>query len=387
MACCGNMVVVYGLERMTFEILRVLRSRSVPVHCVVNDWDNHRIVALAERIGASWSTGSYSTELRRRFRNPMRLVHNGWDILRTSSGLLWDAWHFRPTHILLPEFIAVLRNAPALLLLRLLGVNVVLRVGNAPAPGRFYRFIWRWCVSPFVDSIIGNSKFIRDEVLAHGIPSSKTRVHYNTVAECSESSGVVAIPRAPGKLIFVGQVIPEKGLHVLLEAVSLVIKWGYDVSLDVVGEMEGWVPPNYEGYREALRERAEKADLKGRIHFLGWRSDVGPLFRGAMVHCCPSLPAGREGAANVVFEAKSAGTPSVVFPSGALPELISHREDGWICSSGCASAMAEGIVFFLKPSDRREQAGQAARRSLDSRFNRIQFEEAWLSVFGVWPTS
>src|SRR5439155_10507522 len=110
MACCGNMVVVYGLERMTFEILRVLRSRSVPVHCVVNDWDNHRIVALAERIGASWSTGSYSTELRRRFRNPMRLVHNGWDILRTSSGLLWDAWHFRPTHILLPEFIAVLRN-------------------------------------------------------------------------------------------------------------------------------------------------------------------------------------------------------------------------------------------------------------------------------------
>src|SRR5439155_11135154 len=58
-ACCGGMVSVTGLERMTFEVLRVVRRRGGSVHCVVNDWENHRIVPLAERIGASWSVGSY----------------------------------------------------------------------------------------------------------------------------------------------------------------------------------------------------------------------------------------------------------------------------------------------------------------------------------------
>ncbi len=383
-ACCGGMVIVSGLERMTFEVLRVLRSRGVPVHCVLNGWNNQRIVALAEPLGASWSTGYYLTDLRRRFRNPMQLVHNVWDVFRTSLGFLWDALNFRPTHVLLPEFTAVLRNAPALALLRLLGVRVILRVGNAPARGAFYRFVWRWCVSPFVDRIVGNSRFIQEEVLAHGVPACKITCRYNAVSESSEPS-TVALQRVPGKLVFAGQIIPEKGVHLLLEAVSLLTRSGYDVTLDVVGQVEGWVSPSYEGYRETLIKRAEKADLKGRIRFLGWRSDVVALLGGAAVHCCPSLPEQREGAANVVLEAKSAGTPSVVFPTGALRELISHRKDGWICSSVSASAMAEGIAFFLDSSSRRGEAGEAARQSLQLRFSRTEFEEGWLSMFGLHP--
>src|SRR3989442_9978875 len=46
-ACCGSMVIVAGLERLTFETLRVLKERGAAVHCVVNSWENHRIVALA----------------------------------------------------------------------------------------------------------------------------------------------------------------------------------------------------------------------------------------------------------------------------------------------------------------------------------------------------
>ncbi len=53
------MVVVYGMERMSFEILRVLRESGAEVHCVLNEWERHRIEPLAESIGASWSTGIY----------------------------------------------------------------------------------------------------------------------------------------------------------------------------------------------------------------------------------------------------------------------------------------------------------------------------------------
>ena len=121
-ACCGGMVIVSGLERMTFEVLRVAREQGAAVHCIVNTWENHRFVALAEQMQASWSTGYYWYGFGRQLFNPFKLVQFLWDVLRTSVGLLKDAYQFRPTHVFLPDFVAVLRNAPALVLLRGLGV-------------------------------------------------------------------------------------------------------------------------------------------------------------------------------------------------------------------------------------------------------------------------
>jgi hypothetical protein len=50
LALCGNMVVVFGAERMTFEILRVLREGGAEVHCIINEWENHRIRPLVDSI-------------------------------------------------------------------------------------------------------------------------------------------------------------------------------------------------------------------------------------------------------------------------------------------------------------------------------------------------
>ena len=96
LACCGHMVIVAGLERMTFEVLRVLRERNIPVHCIVNGWENQRIIARAHEIGASWSVGRYMEKLDRHTGNPVKLALALWDILVTSSGLLRDSWRFGP---------------------------------------------------------------------------------------------------------------------------------------------------------------------------------------------------------------------------------------------------------------------------------------------------
>ncbi|HYS24401.1 MAG TPA: glycosyltransferase family 4 protein, partial [Vicinamibacterales bacterium] len=66
LAALGNMVSVFGLERMSFEVLRSLRDQGAAVHCVVNGWESGRVVDLADDIGASWSTGYYYYALRRR---------------------------------------------------------------------------------------------------------------------------------------------------------------------------------------------------------------------------------------------------------------------------------------------------------------------------------
>lgn len=375
-ACCGSMVLVGGLERMTIEILRVLRGHGAVVHCIVNSWDNHRIIASAERIGASWSTGYYWHSFTRHL-TPLAVVRMIGDMAVTSGGLLRDAIAFRATHILVSDYTSVVRNAPALALLRLLGRSVVLRLGNAPDQGRAYRRIWRYGVNPFVDRFVCNSAFTNNELAAHGIPEHK-RI---TIAHTPPTRTTERQPgrRDPRRLIYVGQIIPGKGLDLLIGALALLVGQGYDLYLDVVGRIDGWVPPAHETYRSSVLARAAQPDLAGRVRFLGHREDVPELLAEAAIHCCPSRRELREGFGIVVIEAKRAGIPSVVFRSGNLPDLITHGENGWVCADETAASLAEGIERFLDPrvlSSAMNAAGASAKA-----FSRERFEQSWTAVF------
>ncbi len=377
-ACCGGMVLVGGLERMTFEILRVVGDKGGVVHCIVNSWDNSRIVAMAEQIGASWSTGYYWYRLTRRARNPLTVARIVWDTLSTSAGLLRDAWWFRASHVLVSDYVTAVRNAPALLLLRLSGRRVVLRLGNAPDQGRFFRWVWRYGVNPFVDAFVCNSHFTDQELAAHGIPTSK-RITIPHTPPMRPPSAARPESRDPGRVIYVGQIIPGKGLDLLIDALALLVGRGYDVRLDVAGRIDGWVPPEHEPYRAALLARAAASDLAGRVRFLGVREDVPQLMAASAIHCAPSRQTLREGFGVVVIEAKQAGIPSVVMPSGALTELVAHRENGWVCRDETPEALAEGLEYFLD-AHRLSQAMAAARASA-SAFSRDRFEGSWRAVF------
>lgn len=382
LAAFGGMVIASGIERMSFEVLRVLREQGAAAHCVVNTWDSSRIVGLAEQAGASWSTGYYWFPFDRHTRNPLRWAQLAWDVACTSAGLLRDTWRFRPTHVFLPEFGAVLRNAPALWILKRLGVRIVLRLGNAPDQGAFYRALWRRAIDPVVDRFVSNSRFIQSELLAHGLDPAKAQVIHNTVPSRRSLAPGAAPVVDERRVIFVGQIIPQKGLDLLLDAMARLAVLGHDVRLDVVGDIDGWESPSYSGYRARIRERVRAADLAGRVRLLGVREDVLALLAAAGVHCCPSRPEQREGFAVVNLEAKRAGIPSVVFPTGSLPEMVTHEVDGWICDDVSVEALVEGLAYFLESPARRRAAGLAARES-DLTYNRQRFTAEWGDVFGI----
>jgi len=372
------MVLAGGLERMTFEILRVVRDKGGVVHCIVNGWDHSRIVAMAERLGASWSIGYYWYRFTRRTTNPLTLARIVWDTLCTSGGLLRDAWWFGASHIFVSDYVTALRNAPALMLLKLGGRRIIMRLGNAPDQGRFFRYVWRFGINPFVDVFVCNSQFTERELAAHGVAAAKRLTIAHTPPERRTARPVVE-SQDTQRIIYVGQLIPEKGTDLLLDAVGLLVGRGRDVRVDVVGTIGGWVPPKHAGYHASLIARAGEPDLRGRVQFLGDREDVPHLMRTAAIHCCPSRKEQREAFGIVVIEAKQAGIPSVVMPSGALAELIVHGEDGWVCREETAEALAEGLEYFLDP-DRLAHAMTAARRSA-SAFSRDRFEQAWGAIF------
>ncbi len=385
-APCGNMAIQGGLERMTFAVLETARLAGAHVHAVHNSWAEpadaqrrHPIAALADQVGASRSTGLYWYHLTRHTRSPWDFVLMAQDVLRTSLGFLRDAWALSPTHVLLPERTALVRNLPALYLLRLSGVRVILRIGNAPAAGAFNRRFWRWIVAPAVDQMIGNSEYVVREVLAHGVPAAKLRCVPNHFYRSDRPDHTT--PREPMKIVFVGQLIADKGVDLLVDAVALLAARGLPVSLDIVGDMGAWEAPGTEGFKARLRARAEAPDLAGRVRFLGQRGDVMRLLASATVHCAPSRPSMLEGMPGVVIEAKHAGRPTVAFTLGPFPEMIEHRRNGFLCHEETAASLAEGLAYCLDPTrwDALTEATLASARV----YSRERFERSILAALGV----
>lgn len=386
-ACCGGMVIVAGLERMTFEVLRVLSERGAAVHCIVNTWENHRIVALAEQIGASWSTGYYWHPFGRRLMNPVKLAQFLWDVLMTSWGLLGDARRFKPTHVLLPDFTSVLKNAPALALLRCLGVKAILRVGNHPPPGRFYALLWAKVISPLVNLIVANSVFSQRKLLEAGTSPSKTIVIRNAVSERlvapETDAETVSLAQSRRTILCVGQIAPFKGTHLAVEAGLKLLAEGEDIQVVIVGRLPNW-PPEFVEYVETMRSQIETAGAGERIRFVGERQNVPAIMRGSYLLAAPILQ--EETFGNVALEAKSVGLPVVAFPTGGLLELVEHGRTGFVCRDSTLESLLEGIRHFLHQPAAREAASAACLaevRQPDFSYSQAAFQAAWWQVFGA----
>ena len=80
-------MTVTGLERMAFTILHGVRQRGARVHCLVNSWENHRIVSQAEQVGATWSECGHEGSIRRHNLTPGRIVAMLRDVHVSSAAL------------------------------------------------------------------------------------------------------------------------------------------------------------------------------------------------------------------------------------------------------------------------------------------------------------
>ena len=379
------MVIVSGLERMTFEVLGVVRRRGGSVHCIVNGWENHRIVELAERIGARWSTGFYWYSFAGRPRTALHLLQMLWDVARTSAGLARVAVRFGPTHVLVPEYAAVLRNAPVLAVLRLLGVDVLFRIANAPERGRIHNMLWRRVLPPFVTRFVPNSRFSYGRLQETGVPEGKITLIRNAISRRAVSphtdEEVVRLAAGRTTILTVGQIAPFKGTHLTVEATLALIAEGFDVQTLVVGMVPSW-PPELVDYVADLRARVAAAGATDRVQFVGVRENIPDIMKASYVLAAPILQ--EETFGNVALEARSVGLPVVTFARGGLTELVSHGATGYVCASADLAGLLEGLRHFLvHPAERAEASARSLAVSLapDNDCTPGEFERRWWAMF------
>jgi glycosyltransferase involved in cell wall biosynthesis len=187
--------------------------------------------------------------------------------------------------------------------------------------------------------IVAPSRAMAELLARNGVPSEKVAIEPHGVGAV-ECKPVDALGRRPIRLGYVGRVTPNKGLHVICEAVGS-LEHPADVELVVAGA------PMSEADKEYFDHLVASAD-KVKITAAGYQSPsaMAGFLGGVHIVVVPSLVPEAFGFA--VAEAFAAGRLVISSDAGALPELVRDGVDGFVFRRGDAAGLATKLRALVE---------------------------------------
>jgi glycosyltransferase involved in cell wall biosynthesis len=212
-----------------------------------------------------------------------------------------------------------------------------------------------------LDQFIVISNEIEAELIEQGFPTEKLNRIPNGVdtekfspckgerkAALRESLGI-----KPGLVtVFTGRLSAEKKVDQLIKVWPQVRDRFSEAELLIIGEGEKG---------PELKRLAPRG-----VSFLGSVADVSPYLQAADLFV---LPSSTEGLSNALLEAMSTGLPVVATSVGGAPDLIDHKENGWLISPDHITELEEAIVTILGNEQLRDKLGKQARAKMVSEYD------------------
>lgn len=160
-------------------------------------------------------------------------------------------------------------------------------------------------------------------------------------------------------LLFVGRIVPKKGLHTLVKAAAKLKKRYPRIQIVAVGASWPGVKKSTP-YMNRVRRLSRRVGVK--IKFTGY---IPPAHMPKMYHLgdifvCPTQF--REGFATVNSEAMASGIPTVASKRGGIVEVIKHGQSGILVSAYKSSAaFSRAIGWVMRSPGLRKRIVRGAR--------------------------
>lgn len=139
----------------------------------------------------------------------------------------------------------------------------------------------------------------------------------------------LGIPLDSFLLISVGELNANKNNGIIISALEKLKNPNVHYILCGIGENKA-----------ELQFRADKAGLKGKVHFLGYRNDVKELYDTAD---CFVIPSFREGLSRSIMEAMASGLPCIASKIRGNTDLIEVGKGGFLCTPTDSDSFAAAI--------------------------------------------
>lgn len=262
-----------------------------------------------------------------------RVIGGGLQCIRDviHLGRLLSKHHFDAIHLTTSGQLAIIRDLGVLLVGRLFDVSVIyhIRFGRVPqiAAARNVEWLMMAWVMSKVDKVVAIDRATRDS-LVQFLPAANVEL----IPNCINLESIPAISASVQPqltVIFVGWVIPAKGISELFDAWSQLRPSGWQ--LQIIG-------PSDTGYRQKLIEQYGTVS----IEFLGELPHEQAMKRMADGDIF-ILPSYTEGFPNVILEAMALSKAIIATDVGAIPEMLTDE-----CGLLVKPKDVQGLITSLK---------------------------------------
>lgn len=165
-------------------------------------------------------------------------------------------------------------------------------------------------------------------------------------------------------IAILGRVSPEKGQLEFVRAARIAAAHNTGLRFTVCGS------PMFskDGYFKQVRTEAAGAP----VDFCGWTENVGAFLASIDLLVVPSKPI--DNIPRVILEAFAAGVPVLAFASGAIPELIRHRETGLLLHQQTPEALAAAVLSAAGNCDLLNQIAACGYQQWQERYTLRRFQ-------------
>ena len=159
-------------------------------------------------------------------------------------------------------------------------------------------------------------------------------------------------------IIFLGMIIPRKGIVDLLDAIKLISdRLPSDVQVLLYGSDKN------NNIENLISER----NLKKRVFFCGWLDgkEKANCFQTAMINVLPSY---HEGLPMTILETMAHGIPNISTTIAAIPEAIKDGENGLLVKPGDVPSLANALLVLATDKKIREKFSTASYETVRNKF-------------------
>ncbi len=251
----------------------------------------------------------------------------GADVALVSPRLILDVLHERPDVVVAIEYsLATFWSAIAC---RLLGIKLLIFTEHWPVTSvqrSALKGIWRRFLARIAHGFVANTSEAREYVVK-GLGARESQVFLTPIVSppaaeqlCKLGAPLPELPQRP-VFLFVGRLIPQKGVECLLAAAAILHGKGYRFCVWIVGEGIAWA---------GLLQWVEVHGLADVVRFFGHvpYEGIGSFYAKSDAFV---LPTRQDYFPVAVLEAMSFGLPVLVSKhAGSAGSMVHHGENGFV---------------------------------------------------------
>lgn len=373
LAIFGN-VALFGQERSNIHVFNSLKQEGFDFLLLVNDRGFHwHLQPEVEAHNLKYKKIRFPWNFRKTLRIKALWLYLH-DTIKFNIQFYKAYKSFKPDYIHIANDFFYMTLTPVLFWIR---CPIIFRLGDKPTTRYFWeRWLWKKLIIKKTQHFVCISNFIASELkeidpdfkrfsIIHNVPTSRKANIQETLPKKDPDLFTV---------LYVGQINKEKGVDVLFETACNLLTENKNIRFIFAGALI-----KSELY-ENIRKNNAYIKFRNKIIFTDKIQNIKKLYDISDVLAVPSIF--EEPLSNVVGEAKLSKCPAIVFPSGGLTELITHKENGYICQDKTPQSLKEAILFYYNNPDILLKNQENALNSLQSLgLTQERFLHKWKTIY------